>query len=474
MSSGAHGSVVTQSTLMEHQQGDVEFIRREERVLLANEPGTGKSRSAIEATDGAESVLVVAPGLVLDSGNWEDEITRWAPDRAPTFALASYSVLNDRIPGSRGGHRPVKRLRPELRRHWDAVILDEAHYIKGRDSFWTWAAEQITKDADLVAMMTGTPIPNWAHEIYMPLRIMHPHETRRGTGRYASFWRWAEEWFDCTPTRWSGGRPVAGELAACTPQCLRRPATDPCSHYRDFTEANLGSRYRRVLRSQCLDLPPVTYRQVRVPLDKGQRSAYAEMRRHFMTEINGQEVLSWHKGARHVMLDRITTSPWLLAPRGEPTGGKLERLRHDLKDRTRQTVVFGHYVDTVEACATVARSVGATAAAVHGKRSAADNARAVRAFKEGRLDVLAASLELVAEGLTLTCADMAIFVEVSYKPYRNTQARYRIDRLGQTRPVTILEYIAPGTVDEGKRKLLAVKTDRQMRHLTAADLAEIT
>lgn len=148
-------------------------------------------------------------------------------------------------------------------------------------------------------------------------------------------------------------------------------------------------------------------------------------------------------------------------------------LRFDLESRSRPTLVLAHYRETVEACLAVARDVGARAEAVHGGISRADQGRAVRAFKEGSLDVLVGSLETLAEGLTLTVADMAIFVEMSYKPSRNEQARYRVHRMGQTRPVTIKEYITPNTVDERKRKLLATKTDRQMRVMTAHQLMEL-
>jgi SNF2 family DNA or RNA helicase len=86
-------------------------------------------------------------------------------------------------------------------------------------------------------------------------------------------------------------------------------------------------------------------------------------------------------------------------------------------------------------------------------------------FQAGKLDVLVGSLETISEGLTLTAADLVIYVEHSWKPSRNEQALRRIHRLGQTRPVTALDYVTPGTVDEGKRELLATKTDRQMRTL---------
>ena len=60
-------------------------------------------------------------------------------------------------------YAPINRLRKEWRGHWDAVIIDEAHYIKGRDTSWTWAVKQLGRNCDQIVLMTGTPIPNWAH-----------------------------------------------------------------------------------------------------------------------------------------------------------------------------------------------------------------------------------------------------------------------------------------------------------------------
>lgn len=98
---------------------------------------------------------------------------------------------------------------------------------------------------------------------------------------------------------------------------------------------------------------------------------------------------------------------------------------------------------------------------------------AVGQGKEGKLDVLVGSLETVSEGLTLTQADMAIFVEKSYKPSRNEQAMRRVHRIGQTRPVSVLDYVTPKSVDANKRALLAEKTDQQMRALTAAQFTAL-
>lgn len=457
--------------LMAHQLGDVEWIHRVGRGLLANEPGLGKSRSAIEAFDGGR-VLVVAPAMVIEGGTWKDELEAWSryPDR---WVVAPYSMLNDRKPTGRGsGTQPLMRLREPYRGSWDALVVDEAHYTKGRSTSWTWAVEQISKSSGSVLEMTGTPIPNWAHELWNLLRVVFPEDAGRGQ-RLGSFWRWAGTWFDTSPTRYSNGKPAVGEMLECRASCLERPSWDPCIHYHQFVEANLGDRFRRILRDECLDLPEMTRQTVEVNMTPDQRKVYRQLKKDFLTVIEGEEVIAWHQGTLNVMLDKITTSPWLLHKNGLPKGGKFERLRYDLGSRSRPTLVLAHYRDTVEANAVVAESVGARVAVIHGGTSKTQRMERIQAFKDGRLDVLSGSLETLAEGLTLTQADMAIFVEMSYKPSRNEQARYRIHRIGQTRPVTVLEYVTPGTVDARKRSLLETKTDRQMRVLTAAQFQEL-
>lgn len=458
--------------LLKHQTGDIEWIHAQRRGLLGNEPGLGKSRSAIEAFDGGRN-LVIAPSLVVAGGTWEDELAKWSKD-PESWTVATYSMLNDRVKTGKtaSSTKPINRLRPEWRGKWDAVVIDEAHYIKGRKTSWTWATEQISRSCGSVLEMTGTPMPNWAHELWSLLRLLRPNEAHPGKP-LGSFWRWAGDWFDTSPNRFSNGNPVVGEMLGCTTACAARPPEDPCDHYIRFAQSNLGDQFRQVLRDDALDLPPITEQLIRCEADAKQMATYRSMKKHFMAEIDDDEVLAWSQGSQNVMLDKITVSPWLLNPVGPPKGGKFELLRFDLENRARPTLVLAHYQDVVEACNEVAKSVGARSTYVHGRMTKEEQGRRVRAFKDGKLDVLVGSLETVSEGLTLVVADMAIFVQKSYKPSRNKQATYRVHRMGQTRPVTIREYFTPGTVDERKRKLLATKNDQQMRVLTAAQFKEL-
>lgn len=467
------------SPLAPHQAEGIEWAKSlSHGGLLGDEPGLGKSRVAIETYDGSR-VLVVAPSMVLAGGTWDEELDKWAkyPDR---FDLVPYSQLNARnarnSPNFGTAKYPKYRVRPEYDQQYDAIVVDEAHYIKGRGTSWTSAVETLGKRADSVMLLTGTPMPNWAHELFMLLRVINPSEAKIRK-KYGSYWRWVEEWFRIDISRFSEHERTIGGLVACGTRldCQQRSPNNPCEHWVEFARENLGPNYLRRLRDDVLrDLPPLTEQEVHTPMDDSQKRMYRELKADYLTNTDlGNEVLAWTNGYRNVLLDRITTSGWFMDMEGEPRGGKLERLRFDLSNRSAPTLVLAHYQQTVDACARVAESTGARVGSVRGGMAKDAKSRAVAGFKSGDLDVLVGSLETLAEGLTLTVADMAIFVEKSFKPSRNEQAMRRIHRMGQTRPVTVLDYVTPASVDSHKRSLLRSKTDQQMRVLSAADFARL-
>lgn len=487
-------------TLRSYQADGLEFLRSHPRAFLADEMGLGKSAQMLLAAEGR--TLIVAPAMVLDGGTWRDEIAKWVPDRAEDFTTVAYSGLNlrqtvetkvayretDPETGKqvtkfriRKSSKIVDVLKPEFRGRWDTIILDEAHYIKGRKTTWTKVLRPLCKKAGRAVLATGTPIPNWAMELFTSLQILYPEEARPG-GRFGSYWRWAETWFDTTPEIvYIGGRQKevahVGGLLGCTQVCEEKPLNAPCDHYIAFFRANLGDRFLQRLRDDVLtDLPPLTVEKILTPMTSVQGKAYRQMKSEYLAVLeDGALRVAWSSSAHHVMLDKISTGLNILDRDADPMkgSGKLQQLQYDLEQRTRPTLVTAHFQPTVEAACAVARGLGQSAEFIHGGTSRPDRARIVERFKAGRLDVLVGSLETIAEGLTLTAADMVIFLETSFKPSRNQQALRRIHRIGQERPCSALDYITPGTVDEGKRELLKAKTDHQIRTLSVAQMAEI-
>lgn len=461
-------------TLRPYQEEGLKFLRANPRAFLADEMGLGKSAQMILASEGR--TLIVAPAMVLDGGTWREEIEKWCPERAPDVTAVSYTGLVQRE-----GRKVTKSAKPEYAREWDTVILDEAHYLKGRKTSWTLALRPILKRAGRVIYATGTPMPNWAQEIFEVVQGLWPERARPG-GEFGSYWRWAGKWFDTEPDIvYRQGKqlevPHVGGLLACEPGCLERDPLDPCDHFKDFFAANLGDRFLQRLRDEVLtDLPPLTIETVYTPMTALQQRMYREIKKDFVAELgDGRLKVAWNSGAKNVLLSKVSTGASVLDPSEDPLkgSGKLQRLAFDLAGRTRPTLVVAHFQRAVDAARDVARGLGMSAESIHGGTTRPDRIRIVELFKAGKLDVLAGSLETIAEGLTLTAADLVIFLEVSFKPSRNQQALRRIHRIGQDRPCVALDYITPDTVDEGKRELLATKTDQQIRILTAAQMASI-
>ncbi len=466
---------MTEYKLRPYQQAGLDFLRANPRAFLADEMGLGKSAQMILAAEG--STLVVAPAMVLDGGTWRDEVARWCPEREQEITTWAYTSV-----AAREGRKVTATARPEINRRWDTVILDEAHYLKGRKTSWTRALRPILKRADRVIIATGTPIPNWSQEIFEPVQILWPERARPG-GELGSYWRWAEQWFDTEPeVVYRGGRPTevphVGGLLACTNLCETRDPLDPCDHYKDFFRENLGERFLQRLRDDVLtDLPPLTVETVYTPMTAPQGRMYRALKKDFLAELgDGRLKVAWNSAAKNVLLDKVATGASILDPSEDPMkgSGKLQRLAYDLGDRTRPTLVVAHFQASVDAARDVARGLGMSAESIHGGTSRPDRRAIVERFKAGKLDVLCGSLETIAEGLTLTAADMVIFLETSFKPSRNQQAMRRIHRIGQERPCVALDYVTPDSIDEGKRELLKAKTDQQIRVLTAAQMAALS
>lgn len=425
------------------------------RGLLGDEPGLGKSRQLLMAAEGR--TLVVAPSMVLDGGVWSDELQRWRPDLDAT--CAPYSMLNARErTGNGSGTRPVDRLRPEYDQHWDTVILDESHYIKGRKTSWTKAVGRL--DTDRLYLATGTPVPNWAHELFTSLQLLHPSETRPG-GKYGSYWRWAADWFQVGATRHS-----AMEVGD--------PLDDSDAGWDRFYAENLGARFLQRKRDDVLtDLPPLTMSTVLLPMKPAQAALYRKLKKEYVawTE-SGHEIVAWSAGGLHTKLAKVCTGIELEDP-DTKCSAKLDALTERLRDQARPSLVACQFKATARFAAERATSVGRSPVVITGDTSSGDRKKAIEGYKAGRFDVLCATIETIAEGLTLTNADTVHLVERSYRPSKNEQAIRRVHRIGQTRPVTVVNYVSKDSVDERMVDTLQVKTDHQMKVLRPREFAKM-
>lgn len=494
--------------LRPYQVAGVRWLSAVGSGLLADEMGLGKSRMLIEASEG--ETLVVMPSMLLDSGSWAQQVELWGDDPS-RFTFVGWHQLTEtrremrvlkkfedwyenletvaeshdengkRLPRPDHHYRPVTihlpKLAARLDREWDTVILDEAHYAKNQKANRTAAIKQLRKKAGAWYMATGTPVPNWAHELFVILQLLWPEHAVPG-GKFGSRDRWLREWFFTAPNRFAPNVLDIGGLRHCRPECRNTDPANPCEHFTYFARENLGGRFLQRMASEVQkDLPPITTEEVLVPLTARQWKSYKEMRDRQITQLRdeSEEVLTaWWKSSRWIYLDRIQSGLGLADNKVDlRESSKLDRLAFDLERRTRPTLVMAHFRNTVEAAHEVATKLGLRSMYVHGGTPAEDRMKAVQGFQGGELDVLVGSIDTLAEGLTLTAADMVIFLEKSWRPHKNQQALKRIHRMGQTRPCYVLDYVATAPngdaiLDGHKREVVADKTDEQVRTLSAA------
>ena len=433
------------------QRAGTDWLRHHPRALLADEPGLGKTNQALLAAEGR--TLIVAPARL--SGVWEDEIAKWNPDIDPVWV--SYSSLCEKRRTNDGRLRTLSIPRPAYKEKWDTVILDEAHNVKNRKAFWTIAIEKVTLQSDRMVMLTGTPIPNWSYELFIPLKLMHP-----GDRRFTSYWRWVETWFVSWEPMW-GGRMIRG---------LKKGIT-----WDQFHAGNdLDKMMLRRLRDDVLaDLPPLTEQTIEVGMVPAQRRAYEQLKKeyHAWVEEAQTEISVWNDGGRAVKLAKLTTGLDAELP-GMRASGKLDAVDELLEEREGSPVVlFCYYRNTATALAARARKQGRKVAVIMGGVPQAERNEIARKFQRGGIDVLVGTLDTISEGITLTRSATCILVEHSWRPSTNEQAMYRLLRIGQTLPVTVIHLITKNSLDQRMMRELNKKTDHQVRALDIRTLSSM-
>jgi SNF2 family DNA or RNA helicase len=410
-------------------------------------------------------------------------VAKWAPELDVTFC--SYSSLPrinpDFVPGEKDddGKNPEPRFlpspKPEFRGPWDLRILDEAHNVTNRKAIWTKAVENT--QADRTWLLTGTPISNWAQDLFILLRLLHP----KGDNRYTSYWRWIGTWFKQfqIPRKGMRGQTATkiGGLLACTSEC--RKSKDTCEHWADFYRGNDLDRLmlRRTQDQVRGQRPAVTEQVIECPMTTAQRKTYDDLKQQYYAKIEetGKEILAFQDAILSNKLEQVCTGIEVVDLTMKKSGsGKLDMLETLLDSRRgHPVVVFCKFKNTVRAAADRATKMGFRVAIVYGDDSVATRIQRIEQFQAGEFDVLIGTLAVIREGHTLTAADTCIFVERSWNPNKNKQARDRLDRIGQERPVTSIVLITPDSVDERITAVTRSKTVQQIKVMTAGEFAKL-
>lgn len=454
--------------LFEHQKEGIAFLQETDRAILADEMGLGKTRQAVLAAGIYPSAtLVVCPASLKI--NWKREIQQVYPEdevfvvsggrltdeagmRASAWVIVNYDILK----------KHTEWIVPMVQnQELGTVILDEAHYIKGKGTERTEAALEVCKHAMRVYALTGTPIMNRPIELFNILKaIRHPLAKARTT----------------FVKKYCGGQLKALVMEQATG---RRWFIDPKKafpyrkqpdKYRVFTftdeegaqrlpelRMEIQDVFLRRLKKDRLDLPPKIISTVDTELTPEWRKAYDTAWDRYMEWIE-----TYPSESRDIQ--KITGAQQLIEVgklKQVCSLSKITRICDDIENAIEQgekVIVFTQYRDTVWNLQTelVKRKVGWVK--LTGDDTAEERQAAVDAFQtDPAKSAFIANIQAGGVGITLTAASIVIFADMDWSPAVNEQAEDRAHRIGQKGTVNIYYYVATDTIEEDIMKMLAEK-----------------
>lgn len=216
-----------------------------------------------------------------------------------------------------------------------------------------------------------------------------------------------------------------------------------------------------VRKEDCLDLPPKVYETYRVELTAEQRRVYEELRERSIAELAGQVVTVDHVLTKLLRLQQVVCG-YLPGEDGSLLSikhGRLDALMELLEETSGKVIVWSRFVRDIEAItqALIGEHGKESVATYYGGTGQEERREALEGFQRGGVRFLVGNQQTAGYGLTLTAAATVVYYANSFDLELRLQSEDRCHRIGQTRSVTYLDLLSPGTVDEKIVKALRDK-----------------
>ena len=444
------------------QEVGVRFLRAAGSALLADEMGLGKTRQAILVAD--LPCLVVCPNSMKYS--WADEWAKWRPglgvavvDGTPTQKAKAISSGADIVIVNWESLRSFSRLAPygstrltdkqreagPLNREWGTVIADEAHRAKDPSSQQTRALWAIGATAARRFALSGTPVANSPADLWAIMHFVSPTE-------WPSRNAFIDRYCVASTNFWGGLDVVA-----------LRP------EMRAEMDAFFLPRFLRRQKSEVLtQLPAKTYSTRMISMTTQQWKAYESLRKEMLALVEDGVLAAFDPLVQTLRLLQTASAMPVVDDDGSVVSlskpsNKVAALQELLEESGGSPlVVFAQSRKLIELCA---QEVDVDHILITGAQTPAERAESVARFQLGAVPLALVTLGAGGEGITLTAASRAVFLQRSWSLVQNLQAEDRIHRIGQEAgAVEIIDVVSQGTIEQHVHEAFADK------ELTLADV----
>mgnify|MGYP003650202863 CR=1 FL=1 len=329
--------------------------------------------------------------------------------------------------------------------HNALIAIDESTTIKNPGAKRTKNILGLAKHSKYRRILTGSPVTKSPLDLYTQCYFLSPWLLD-----HSSFYTFKNR-YAVMRTANFGGRSVQIVVG-----------------YRNLGELSekLKNFSYRVLKDDCLDLPKKTFMKRIVQLSDEQKKVYSQMKQTALAFLNGKAATTATVMTQLMRLHQITCGHFTSDDGTTQVlkNNRIEELIDLLHEVHGKVVIWAHYRHDIETIVEHIKKefntgVDNCVMTYYGDTSVEDRQKAIKEIQDPDSPVrfLVGTPQTGGYGITLTAASTMIYYSNGYDLEKRQQSEARIDRIGQTKPMTYVDIIAEDTVDERIVKALRKK-----------------
>lgn len=460
-----------------YQRVAARFIAEGRNVLIADEPGLGKTLEALAAVveTGARNVLVFAKKKAVETV-WHPETLRWLGDKAAVYPITGtalqrhkkLALWNERSEADMaagkirfvvcniemvrwtdfkkdedGNSNPQCKFPELFEQLWDAIIVDESHKaLIGKHTMSNsitqtrYGMMQLrTHEHTLKVALSGTPFRGKPENLWGTLNWLRPDV-------FTSFWRFAERFFEIDDNGY--GKKILGMKEEMTEEWDRTLA--PIMLRRTKGEVAPEMPARRYGGTPLDPSNPDSTIGVWLDMDPKQAKTYRAMRDEAMVRFEDGLIMANGVLPELTRLKQFAICDWKLSD-GELVPAKssakydwLVEFIEERRENGSKVVVASQYTKVVNAFAEWLRADGIPSYVLTGETTDRQATERVARFNDPKDSTPVFLINTLAGGESINldnCSDDVVFLDETFIPDDQEQVENRIHRMSRIHQVTV-------------------------------------
>ena len=433
---------------LEWQEKFVEIFDKHGSAIAHAEAGSGKTFAAIQAyrlqcmkEKRLLNTIIYTPLITLR--NWKEEFLKFSKIKEKDIVIVTGTkakklkaldsgspkiyITNYETVISKEAEAALSEM------EFDFAIFDEMHYCKTHNSKRSKSILRLTESIPHKIQLTGTPLLNNAADLYMQYRIFDGGET---FGK--SFYTFRSMYMEDQNAHFA-------HLQNHFPKWVTKKSMYEVLH------AKMYAKGIRVLKKDCLSLPPLVKQSLLVPMSSEQKKHYKHMKRDFITFIEDNNetkaVVATVAATKALRLMQICSGHMIdeeggtidlgMTPKYKACKDKLEQILQQVGSQVILWCSFKHdYVTLAKMC----KELNEPYSMITGAMSSTQKFDDIELFNTAKTRIMIANRRAGGIGINLVGANYSIVWSRNFSLGEEIQSEARNYRRGSERHESITKY----------------------------------